>query len=124
MAYMDRSVVDVEGLPKGGPYSHAVVVGDLVFVSGQLGTVPGRDLSFEEQFRNAMDRVSRILERAGSSLDKVVKVTVYLADARYFSDMNRLFQEYFPRNPPARTTIVASFPTPGALVEVDVVAVR
>lgn len=114
--------IDVEGLPKAGPYSHAVLANGFIFVSGQLGTVQGRELGFEEQFRNAIEKISRILREAGSSLSDVVKVTVYLADAKYFSEMNRLFQEYFPHRP-ARTTVVTGFIDPKALVEVDVIAV-
>jgi len=114
--------VDIEGLPKAGPYSHAVVANGFVFVSGQLGTVQGKDLTFEEQFRNAVEKIGKILNAAGSSLSNVVKVTVYLADAKYFSDMNRLFQEYFPHRP-ARTTVVTGMIDPKALVEVDVIAV-
>ncbi|WP_291999664.1 RidA family protein [Caldivirga sp.] len=118
---MIRSI-DVEGLPKAGPYSHAIVANGLVFVSGQLGTIPGKDLSFEEQFRNAVGKISKILTEAGSSLDNVVKVTVYLADAKYFDVMNKLFSEYF-KSRPARTTVVTGMIDSRALVEVDVIAV-
>ncbi|WP_291765411.1 RidA family protein [Caldivirga sp. UBA161] len=114
--------INVEGLPKAGPYSHAVIANGLVFVSGQLGTVPGRDLSFEDQFRNAVGKISKILTEAGSSLDNVIKVTVYLADAKYFDTMNKLFSEYFTSKP-ARTTVVTSMIDPRALIEIDVVAV-
>ena len=114
--------IDVEGLPKAGPYSHAVIVNGLVFVSGQLGTIPGKDLSFEDQFRNAVEKIRKILTEAGSSLDNVVKVTVYLADAKYFDVMNKLFSEYFISKP-ARTTIVTGMIDPKALVELDVIAV-
>ncbi|MGC8570838.1 MAG: RidA family protein [Caldivirga sp.] len=114
--------IDVEGLPKAGPYSHAIVANGFVFVSGQLGTVQGRDLGFEDQFKNAVGKISKILAEANSSLDNVIKVTVYLADAKYFDVMNKLFSEYFTSRP-ARTTVVTGMIDPKALVEIDVVAV-
>ncbi|MGC8569113.1 MAG: RidA family protein [Nitrososphaeria archaeon] len=113
--------IDVPDLPKAGPYSHAVVSGGLVFVSGQIGTLKDRRTSFQEQFENAVGKIKRILEASGSSIDRVLKVTVYLADARYFGEMNALFEKHF-RNAPARTTVICSLIDPEMLVELDVVA--
>jgi Putative translation initiation inhibitor, yjgF family len=113
--------VDAEGLPKAAPTPTLLWLMGLSS-SRAVGHGQGKDLTFEEQFRNAVEKIGKILNAAGSSLSNVVKVTVYLADAKYFSDMNRLFQEYFPHRP-ARTTVVTGMIDPKALVEVDVIAV-
>ncbi|GGT98770.1 endoribonuclease [Sulfodiicoccus acidiphilus] len=110
----------MQGMAKGGPYSHAVVYGGVVFLSGMTGQDPSRETSFAEQFRNACEKVRRALSEAGSSMEKVLKVTVYLSDPSFFSEMNAIFREYF--GAPARTTVVCSFPDPRVKVEVDVVA--
>ncbi|TRM75412.1 RidA family protein [Sulfolobus sp. E1] len=117
-----KKVIDVPSLSKGGPYSHAVIYDNLVFISGMTGQDPEKDLSFEEQFKNAIEKIAKVLEQASSSLDKVLKVTVYLSDPQYFNKMNELFKYYFPNNPPARTTIVCRFVNDKIKVEIDVVA--
>mgnify|MGYP001770700758 FL=1 len=113
--------VNVSSLPKAGPYSHAVISNGLIFVSGQIGTEKGRSLSFREQFENAVNRIKAILESSGSSLEKVIKVTVYLADKKYFTEMNELFEQYFPQKP-SRTTVVCGFISEDILTEIDVIA--
>ncbi len=122
MSSSTKKVVDVPGISKAGPYSHAVIYNNLVFISGMVGHDPQKDLSFEEQFKNVMDKITKILESVGSSLDKVLKVNVYIADANYFDTMNKLYQQYFPKDQPARTTVVAGFVNPKIKVEVDVIA--
>ncbi|MEM0097538.1 MAG: RidA family protein [Conexivisphaerales archaeon] len=116
---MSKSI-NVAGLPKAGPYSHAVIFGDLVFVSGQVGDV--KDPSFEGQFNGAMSRIKKVLEESGSSIEKVLKVTVYLSDRSDFQKMNELFGKHFSKNQPARTTLVTEFVLPEAFVEIDVIA--
>jgi len=117
-----KKIIDVPDLPKGGPYSHAIVYGDLVFVSGQTGQLPDRKTEFAEQLNNAMEKIKKILEKAGSSLDKVIKTTVYISDVRYFKDMNELYGKFFKSSLPARTTIVSGFVADNVLVEIDVIA--
>lgn len=117
-----KRAVDVPGISKAGPYSHAVIYGNLVFISGMVGHDPEKDLSFSEQFKNVMEKISKTLQAVGSSLDKVLKVTVYLGDASYFDEMNKIYQQYFPKDQPARTTIVVGFINPKIKVEVDVIA--
>jgi|ECHnycMinimDraft_1075156.scaffolds.fasta_scaffold03822_1 2-iminobutanoate/2-iminopropanoate deaminase len=119
-----KNIVDVEGLPKGGPYSHSVSFQNLIFVSGQTGHVDGRKTAFSEQFTNAIEKVSKILQANGSSLNNVLKVTVYLSKPEYFQEMNELFKKYFNTQPPARTTIVCGFASPEILVEIDVIAFK
>ena len=109
-----------------GPYSVALTFGDLLFVSGQGPAYPDTGEivrgGFEEQARVVFENLSMILEDAGSSLDKVLKVTVYLSDMDDFATMNGVYAEYFNTNPPVRTTVeVARLPF-DIMLEVDVIA--
>jgi 2-iminobutanoate/2-iminopropanoate deaminase len=117
-----KKIVDVENLPKGGPYSHAVINDGLIFVSGQSGQTGSNKKIFKEQFESTINKIQLILERSSSSLKNVLKVSIYLSSKEYFSEMNKLFNKYFPENPPARTTLVTSFIDENILVEVDVIA--
>ena len=111
-----------------GPYSQAIVAGDLVFVSGQIPIDPARgalvDGGVESQTRRVMQNLSAILEAAGSSLDKVVKTTVYLANLDDFEVMNRTYATFFTGDPPARATVQAARLPKGASLEIDAIAVR
>ncbi len=120
-----RETVTVETAPApAGPYSHAVVANGMVFVSGQgpidpeSGSMPD---AFKDQVRQTLRNVQTILEGAGSSLDKAVKVNAYVTDLTRFEEFNEVYKEFFHHNPPARTTVGASLL--GFLVEVDCVAV-
>ena len=125
---MSRIAGMAPGGPKAvGPYSHYVVANGFVFVSGmgpmnpatgqiELGTVA-------EQTRLALDNVATILAAAGSSMDKVCRCGVFLADMADFPEMNAVYAEYFPENPPARTTIAAKALPAGISVEIDAIAV-
>lgn len=119
-----KKSLDVSSLPKGGPYSHANIAGDFVFVSGQTGQIEGKETTFSQQFENAMKKIKDILEASGSSLDRIVRISVYMAKKEDFKTMNDLFGKYFPQNPPARTTLVTGFVANGIHVEVDVIAVK
>jgi 2-iminobutanoate/2-iminopropanoate deaminase len=106
------------------PFSAAVRTGNLLFVSGQVGYRDGRlGQGIEEQTRFALENIRDILERAGSSLERVVKVTVFLTDISLWPAMNRVYQEYFPKEPPARSSVgVSALALPGLLVEIECVA--
>jgi 2-iminobutanoate/2-iminopropanoate deaminase len=117
-----NKAINMESIPRAGPYSHAVVSGDFVFLSGQTGQVSNAVLNFDQQFDNAMGKIKKILEAAGCTLENVVKISVYLAYNGDFPRMNNLFGKYFPNNPPARTTLVTGFASEGILVEIDVIA--
>jgi 2-iminobutanoate/2-iminopropanoate deaminase len=107
-------------------FSPAVRAGNLLFLSGSAGldkegNIPGEDI--ESQARQAMENLGEVLEAAGSSWDKVVKVHGYLTRPdRDFPGWNKIFKEYFPENPPARTTVGASLLKEEWLIEVDVIA--
>lgn len=119
-----KEAVDVKNLPKGGPYSHANVIKDLIFVSGQSGQILGKEITFNEQFNNTMNKIESILSSCGSSMQNIVKISVYLSSSDYFKNMNDLFSKYFPEKPPARTTLVTGFVSSEIKVEVDVIAFR
>ena len=121
--------VDVPGYPPPhSPYSHAVVANGFVFVSGQIPVRPGGGpteiigATMQEQTRQALRNVQTILEAAGSSLDRVVKVTVLLARPELYREMNEAYAEFFPGAKPARTMARFGAEIPGVLVGIDAIA--
>lgn len=116
-----------EAPPALGPYSHAVSTGNLVFLSGQgpfkadgSGVQRG---TLEEETRLTFSNIQAVLKAAGSSLEHVVKVTVFLKDMEQFGAFNELYREYFPQNCPARTCIQAGRLPLDIQIEIEVVAV-
>jgi 2-iminobutanoate/2-iminopropanoate deaminase len=115
-------VMTRKGIPAAGPYSRAVRFGELVFVSGI--SPKNRDgTSFqgtiEEEVENVLDNISKTLDDAGSSMDKVLKVTVILRDEGDWEKMNAVYKRFFIKDPPARTTFQSSI---GRRVEMDAIA--
>ena len=110
-----------------GPYSQAIVAGDLVFVSGQIPLDPATgvlvDGSISVQTDRVMLNLKGILEAAGSSLGKIVKTTVFLTDLNDFEEMNRAYGTWFTDDPPARATVQVTRLPKGVAVEIDAVAV-
>jgi 2-iminobutanoate/2-iminopropanoate deaminase len=111
-----------------GPYNQAVCVGPLVFVSGQLGLLPGKKEfagpTAREQTVQALENLAAILDAADSSLDRVVKTTVYLADMGDFPAVNEAYGKFFTEGFPARATVqVAKLPL-GGLVMIDAISIR
>lgn len=107
------------------PLSKAVRAGDYVFLSGQLGLSAQGQLagsSIETQTRQALHNISGILAEAGASLAQVIKSTVWLVERSDFARFNQIYAEYFPHQPPARSTVVCGLVLAGALVEIEVVA--
>lgn len=124
---MLRRVVTTDGAPVPvGPYSQAIAAGDQVFTAGQVGIDPATGKlvggGVEEQTRRALHNLQAVLAAAGTSLENAIKVTVFLTDMGAFPLMNRVYAEFFPKDPPARTCVgVAGLPL-GAVVEIEVVA--
>ena len=121
-----RQVVVSDSLPKpAGPYSPGIIAGDFVYVSGQGPSDPATGKmvtdSVQAETRQVLKNVQAILEAAGTSLANVVKCNVYLADRRDFAAMNEAYREFFPSEPPARTTVEAHPPV-DIRVEIDCVA--
>ena len=125
----EKSVVRTEAAPapfQGAPYSQAIRAGGLVFVSGQLALKPAaNELSagpIEEQTEQIFTNLRAILEEAGSSLDRLVKTTVFLVSLDDFQGMNEVYARHVGDRPPARATIeIAALPS-GALVEIEAIA--
>ncbi len=124
-----KSVVRTERAPapfRGAPYSQAIRTGELVFVSGQVALTPGGaemvGSSIQEQTEQVFANLRAILEEAGTSLDRLVKTTVFLASFDDFQGMNAVYARHVGDAPPARATVeVAALPS-GALVEIEAVA--
>ncbi|MBM3356168.1 MAG: reactive intermediate/imine deaminase [Betaproteobacteria bacterium] len=124
---MKRSVVHTNRVPPARvPLSQAIRAGDWVFASGQLGNDPrtGRlaEGGIKAETRQVCENLKAVLEAGGSSLGRVVKVTIYLADLGELMAMNEVFNEYFPKDPPARTTFQAAGLVAGARVEIEAIA--
>lgn len=122
-------VITTERAPQAiGPYSQAIVAGDLVFTAGQIPLDPESMQMVEGDVAAQTDRVmqslSAVLEAAGSSLAQVVKTTVYLADMADFPAMNQVYARYFGEHKPARATVQAGALPKGARVEIDAIALR
>jgi 2-iminobutanoate/2-iminopropanoate deaminase len=120
-----EEVVESARVPRIGPYAQAVRVGDLVFTAGQPGIDPATGqvgVTFEAQARQAFANLRAVLEDAGSRMERVVKVTCFLADAGAFGVLNALFEEYFPGSPPARSAPVVALPR-GLLFSIEAIAV-
>jgi 2-iminobutanoate/2-iminopropanoate deaminase len=122
-----RNAVSTPGAPRAvGPYSQAIRAGSFLFVSGQIaidpstGQVVAGDIGV--QTRRTMENVGEILRAAGSSLDQVVRTTVYLADIADFPAMNEAYGEFFTTPAPARSTIQAARLPRDSKVEIDVIA--
>ena len=124
-----KQVVRTEEAPapfQGAPYSQAIVSGGLVFVSGQLSLRPDHaeivGETIQEQTEQVFANLRTILEAAGSSLEKLVKTTVYLVDLGDFQGMNEVYARYVGDRPPARATVEISALPSGAKVEIEAIA--
>ena len=108
------------------PFSEAVRVGDVLYLSGQIGTAPGTGAlvpgGIGPEAVQTLDNIKAVLERHGSSLDRVVKCTVFLADIRDWPAFNEVYRRYFSRPYPARSALGASGLALGARVEVECIA--
>lgn len=113
--------------PPNGLFTPAIITGDLVFTSGQIGLDPKTgqfpEGGFEAQFQQVFKNLTAVLEASGSSVDHIVKATVFLADMNDYNAMNELYRKQFKGDPPARTTVqVARLPR-DARIEIEAVAV-
>ena len=100
-------------------FNGAVSYGNLLFIAGKGAHYKG---DIKEHTKTVLDEVEKELINAGSSMDKVLKCNVYLADMRYFQAMNDVFSRFFPTDPPARTTVEAALAEPEMLVEIEAIA--
>lgn len=123
---MNREIINTIKAPAAiGPYSHGNKIGDLIFTSGQLPINPEtKELITEIKAatRQSLENVKGILEEVGSSMDKVVKATVFVKDLGQFGEVNEVYSEYFGKNSPARSCVqVVKLPM-DAVIEIEVIA--
>ena len=122
-----KKIIKTDNAPGAvGPYSQGVATGGFVFTSGQLPMDPRTGKFVEggirEEARQCLENVKAVLEAAGTSLDKAVKATVFLADIKDFAAVNEVYATFFKENPPARSAYqVAALPL-GARVEIEMIA--
>jgi len=109
-----------------GPYSPGVAANGFLFVSGQIPLNPQTGElvqdSFERQARQTLENLKRVVEAAGSSLERVVKVTIFLSDLKDFDELNRIYSEYFAESRPARSTVQAARLPKDVDVEIEAIA--
>jgi len=121
-----KTCIEVAGLPKAGPYSHAVRMGDLIFVSGNVAFDPDTGTAVKGDIPRAtkviLSNIERALAAAGSDLSKVVKTTVFLTDMGTFSQMNEVYGKVFAADPPARSAVGVKELPGGYDIEIEVIA--
>lgn len=123
---MQKEIISTAKAPAAiGPYSQGVKIGDLIFTSGQLpvnsetGEMPS---DIKEATKQSLENIKVILEEAGSSLDKVIKVVVFIKDMNDFAKVNEVYGTYFTENPPARSCIEVARLPKDAAIEIEAVA--
>ncbi len=107
------------------PFSPWRKAGDLIFVSGQTGFDPETRTigdTIEEQTRQTLVNVERVLKEAGTRMNQIIKTTVFLSDIKLFQQMNAVYITFFPGEPPARSTVQAALSSPKMLVEIEAIA--
>jgi len=124
---MEKSVISTNNAPAAiGPYSQAIKVGNFVFVSGQIPIIPatGEILrgDIKLQTRQVLENLKNILEAAGSSLDNVVKTTVFMKDLNDYTAINDVYKEFFTNKPPARAAVQAARLPRDVGVEIEAIA--
>lgn len=122
-----KKIIRTDQAPQAiGPYSQAVQVNGIVYTAGQIGLDPATmeivEGGVEAETRQVLTNLKQVLEAANSSLDYVVKTTVFLRDMADFQKMNAVYAEFFPQNPPARSTVAAAALPKGVAVEIEVTA--
>lgn len=126
LAAQDRDPIRPAGTATRGPYTPGIRSGNLVFSSGQLGIAPGTSAvvagGIRAETRQALENIDRILQAAGTSLQRAVKCTVFLLDLTEFAAMNEVYTTFFPGDPPARSTVGAAL-VANARVEIECIAV-
>lgn len=122
-----KKIISTDKAPRAiGPYSQAIRTGSFVFTAGQVGLDPAAmeivEGGIEAQTRQVLTNLKHVLDAADSGLNFVVKTTVFLQSMGDFAAMNGVYQEFFPENPPARSTVAVAALPKGALVEIECVA--
>ena len=125
---MIKEVINIKGAPQAiGTYSQGIKTENFIFTSGQIpinpqtGNLKTDDIKAE--IRQVLDNLNAVLEGGGSALQSTVKLTVFITDLGYFSEVNEVFNEYFPEKPPARSAVQVSALPMGARIEIEAIGV-
>ena len=125
---MIKEVINIKGAPQTiGTYSQGIKTENFIFTSGQIpinpqtGNLKTDDIKAE--IRQVLDNLNAVLEGGGSALQSTVKLTVFVTDLGYFSEVNEVFNEYFPEKPPARSAVQVSALPMGARIEIEAIGI-
>ena len=125
---MIKEVINIKGAPQAiGTYSQGIKTENFIFTSGQIpinpqtGNLKTDDIKAE--IRQVLDNLNAVLEGGGSALQSTVKLTVFVTDLGYFSEVNEVFNEYFPEKPPARSAVQVSALPMGARIEIEAIGI-
>ena len=123
---MDKKVINTSNAPQAiGAYEQAIVVGNMIYTSGQIGLTPAGELAGEcikEQTLQVMQNLKAVLEAAGSSLDKVIKATIFIKDMTEFTVVNNVYESFFNGNYPARSCVEVARLPKDVRIEVEAIA--
>jgi len=123
-----KEVINIKGAPQTiGTYSQGIKTENFIFTSGQIPINPQtgnlKTDDIKEEIRQVLDNLNAVLEGGGSALQSTVKLTVFVTDLGYFSEVNEVFNEYFPEKPPARSSVQVSALPMGARIEIEAIGV-
>lgn len=125
---MKREIISTNNAPQAiGPYSQGMKIGDFIFTSGQIPINPETGelvTDIQKATRQSLENLKGVLEAAGSSLDKVVKVSVFVKDMNDFALVNEIYAEYFNENPPARSCVEVARLPKDAVIEIEAIATK
>lgn len=124
---MEKVVISTNTAPAAiGPYSQAIKIGNLVFISGQIPIIPATGEivqgNIKLQTKRVLENLKNILEAAGSSLDRVVKTTIFMKDLNDYAAINDVYKEFFPLKPPARAAVQAARLPKDVSIEIEAIA--
>lgn len=122
----DKQVIQLPGSLPGLPFSSATRVGNILYLSGAIGVLPATrqlvDTGIVKQTQQTLENIKAVLVYAGSSMERVFKCTVFLTSIADYARMNEVYATYFPKDPPARSTVAGSGLALGARVEIECLA--
>ncbi|MCX5850383.1 MAG: Rid family detoxifying hydrolase [Deltaproteobacteria bacterium] len=124
---MKKKIITSSKFPVSGPYSAAVEANDIIFISGQLPIDPATGeiiTDITKAARQVLINIQTILEKTGLDMSNIVKTTIFLKNMTDFPTVNQVYADFFPQEPPARSTIEASVLPKGSLIEIDAIAIR
>ena len=123
---MTKKIISTEKAPSAiGPYSQGIIIGDMVFTSGQIPINPATGeliTDIKEATKQSLNNVKAILEEAGTSLENAIKISVFVNDIEDFTAINEVYAEFFTENPPARSLVEVARLPKDAVIEIEAIA--